>query len=607
MKIFSSYKIRFIFFNIVFVIFVSGIVAITGIIGIRDAAISSFSAVGKTAVTKAFDKISMNDFLRLAKSLDENDPYYKTLNEALYEIKDLFGCKFLYTMVQKEGTQFIYVVDGSMPISMRNDEFSPIGTVEDIESYGSYPFDCMKNRKIVHSKIEKQEEWGYMTTVYFPLSDNNGKAIGFIGADFEVMELIQKIESKSMDMLIFALIGTVIAVTLFTLIILIFFKQINNVVAKMKEIAGGGSDLTARIPTNGKNEITELAGACNLVMDTMQEIVKTVSTSVNELSSNSSQILDQSHKMTTMVGDAEGDIGTIEHKASNQSELVKRLGSEVQNFRNSLSTFSGKVNDQVDAVNHSSASVQQITSNISTAGSTIRHISSEYSEIVSETKSNLSNQKIMSEQIGKIQEMAKNLFEANKIITNIASQTNLLAMNAAIEAAHAGEAGAGFSVVAEEIRNLAETSANQTVSIKVIVADIEKAVGEMVSSSENSERAFEILGNKVSSLQSYVQEIQDGMNEQASEAKEILDMMRVLNSASSDMANATEKMSRNTDAISESMGEISTSSSDILASTSHTSTRLRQIKMFADESSVTSEENKSLSENVCKLVETYKV
>ena len=151
-------------------------------------------------------------------------------------------------------------------------------------------------------------------------------------------------------------------------------------------------------------------------------------------------------------------------------------------------------------------------------------------------------------------------------------------MNAAIEAAHAGEAGAGFSVVAEEIRNLAETSANQTVSIKVIVADIEKAVGEMVSSSENSERAFEILGNKVSSLQSYVQEIQDGMNEQASEAKEILDMMRVLNSASSDMANATEKMSRNTDAISESMGEISTNLFPRMCANSSKHTRFSQAR-----------------------------
>ena len=607
MKIKSSYKIQFIFFNIVFVLLVSGIVAITGVIGIKQAAIKSFADIGKNAVHKAYERISMNDFLRLAKSLDENDPYYKELNEKLYEIKDLFGCKFLYTMVQKQGTDFIYVVDGSVPLGVNSEDFSPIGTVEDISSYGSHPFDCMKNRKVTNSNIENQEEWGYMTTVYYPLVDKSGNSVGFLAADFEVADLIQNIKVKTIQMIVFALFGFVLAVTLFTIITLLFFKKINYVVTKMRDIAGGGSDLTARIPTSGNNEITELASACNSVMDTMQDIIKTVSSSVNNLSSNSSKMLNQSQQMTGMVGDVESDISTIENKANNQSSLVEKLNTEIQKFRTSISSFSTKMQEQEQAVNRSSSAVEHITSNISAADSTIRHISSEYNEIVEETKSNLSNQRNMSGQIAKIQEMAKNLFEANKIITNIASQTNLLAMNAAIEAAHAGDAGAGFSVVAEEIRNLAETSANQTVSIKAIVADIEKAVGEMVFASSNSEKAFAVLGEKVSALQSYVQEIQDGMNEQAQGAKEILDMMKVLSSEAAEMSYASEKMGNATANISESMGQISTSSSDILVNTGATSTKLRQIKSFADESAASSEDNKSLSDNVCNLVGSYKV
>ncbi len=607
MKLPSNYKIRFIFFNIIFVLLVSGIVAITGVLGIKEAAIKSFSDVGKNAVLKAYDKISMSNFSRLAQSLSQNDPYYKELNAELYEIKELFGCKFLYTMVQKQGTEFVYVVDGSVPLGVNSDDFSPIGTVEDISSYGSYPLDCMKNRHIVNSGIEKQDDWGYMTTVYYPLSDNSGRTIGFLAADFEVAELMHNIQVKTIQMIVFALLGSILAVGMLTVVILHFFKKIDDVVNKMRDIAGGGSDLTARIPEDGNNEVTKLAAACNSVMDTMQDIIKTVSSSVNNLSSNNSKMLEQSQQMTGMVGDVEGDIGSIERKADNQSNLVKKLEGEIQNFRTSISSFSTKMQEQSEAVNHSSSAIEEITANINSAESTIRHISFEYNEIVEETKSNITKQHAMSEQIVKIQKMAKTLFEANKIITNIASQTNLLAMNAAIEAAHAGDAGAGFSVVAEEIRNLAETSANQTVSIKAIVADIEKAVGEMVSSSNNSEKAFEILGGKVSSLQSSVQEIQEGMNEQAKGAREILDMMKVLNVATSEMSSATEKMGNNTNRISKSINEIAMSSSDILANTDATYTKLQQIKSFADESAITSEDNKVLSDNVCNLVDSYKV
>ena len=227
--------------------------------------------------------------------------------------------------------------------------------------------------------------------------------------------------------------------------------------------------------------------------------------------------------------------------------------------------------------------------------------------IVNDTYSNQQNQKNLSEQIGRIQEMAKNLSEANKIITNIASQTNLLAMNAAIEAAHAGEAGSGFSVVAEEIRNLAETSAEQTKSIKAIVTDIENAVGEMVNSSDKSEKAFAVLGEKVSSLQSSVQEIQRGMNEQASGAREILEMMKILNTASQEMSAASGIMNSKTVKISDSMKTISSSSSDILESTGNTSDKLKQIRKFAEEASQTSKNNRTLSDNVRSVVGSYKV
>ncbi len=607
MKFTSSYKFKFMLFNIVCILLVSGIVAFTGIQGIESSSVESFSRVGQNAVEKAAEKINMDDFLRLASSLDEKDPYYEELNAELYELKEIFGCKYLYTMIQKEGTNFVYVVDGSALVSDPNDDFSPIGTEEDIESYGDAPFECMRNGEIVSSEIEEQEEWGFITTVYYPLTDGSGNVVGFLGADFSAYELMETISTMKIKMLVFTVLGILLALAVFMVIIHFFFKKMNNVVGRMQEIAGGGSDLTVRIPVGGDNEIGELSAACNRVMDTMQNMVKTVSSSVNDLSFNSAEMLEQSIKMTEMVGEAENDIDVIEGKANNQADLVNQINGEVSEFRKSIVSFSSKVQEQSEAVSRSSSSVEQITATIDASDDTISKISSEYNEIVAETNANIANQRNITEQIVKIQQMAQNLYEANKIITSIASQTNLLAMNAAIEAAHAGEAGSGFSVVAEEIRNLAETSAHQTGSIKSIINDIEAAVGEMVNSSGKSEKAFARLGEKVTSLQGSVQQIQQGMNEQAAGAKEILDMMRVLTKSSSEMSEASDTMNEETAAIAMGMQQISASSTDILASTAHTSDRLKQIKMFAEESSGTSENNEKLSETVRNIVDSYKV
>lgn len=609
MKIISSYKFKILTAVAVFSTIVILVNTMFGIRGIKKSAVMFITQEGTRLVDEAMDCIEPNRWESLSISLDKDDPYYLDLNEFLFSVREKYSCSYLYTMVPAAETgKAVYVVDASELIDDDiSDTFSPIGTVEDLSLEKNAPFKCMKEQKIVVTNIFNDPEWGWCISVYKPIINSSGISVGFIGADFEVSQLHKMMRVQVVKLIVYAIVGLILGLSIVLLFILKFFGDMNRVVAKMQEISSGGSDLTARIPVQKHNEIGELSSSCNSVIATIQNMVKTVSQAVNSLSKNSQEIMNQSQNMMSMLGDAETGINIIENKAHDQTKLVSSLYNEIENFRNSISLFRNRVDEQVSAVNHSSAAVEEITANITSSDVNINRITREYGQIVLETNDNLQNQKLLSEEIRHIQEMAKNLFEANKIITNIASQTNLLAMNAAIEAAHAGEAGSGFSVVAEEIRNLAETSAQQTTSIKTIVSDIEKAVTDMVNSSGKSEQAFTRLGEKVHTLQSSVQEIQRGMNEQATGAREILEMMKVLNAASMEMSSATEKMSEKTVAISESMKEITDSSSDILDSTGKTSGKLSQIKIFAGESADTSKNNHQLSEQVQTLVSSYKV
>ncbi len=608
MKLLSTYKFRILFAVVTVTTMIIAVISCMGIRGIKKSAIEFFSEEGTRLVNDAWDTIEIDRWEQLSKSLDKEDPYYEDLNEFMFDVREKFACSYLYTMAPTgKDNEAVYVVDGSVIIDEENEDFSPIGTVEDLSSYGSAPWNCMEKKEVCTGPLIHDEAWGWSISVYKPIINQNGDSIGFVAADFDATSLHKTIFLQTLVIIIIAAAGEILAVAVLLAILLVFFHHMEKIVRRMEEISGGGSDLTARIPVSEGNELGQLSKACNSVIETIQNMVKTVSTSVDDLYFNSAEIVEQSQKMTDMLGNAENDLNDITGKATNQSELTEKMNQEIEAFKNSIILFRNKVNEQVEAVNQSSTAVEEITANIDSTGNNISRIKDEYDVIVSDTNSHLANQKILSEQIEKIQEMAKNLTEANKIITNIASQTNLLAMNAAIEAAHAGEAGSGFSVVAEEIRNLAETSANQTKSIKDIVSKIEAAVGDMVSSSNRSEKAFENLGQKVGNLQYSVQEIQRGMEEQSAGAKQILDMMRVLSSASGEMSNASDKMNSETNEIAESMSRIKSSSAEILSSSGSSLNMLQQIKVFAEESAGSSHNNQNLSQNVKNVVGSYKV
>lgn len=613
MNLFSSYKFKLILAVVALIFVVVIVIAFASIQMIEMNAMEVFHERSQIAMEQAAQFMDVEKIKELAKTLDDEDPYYIETCGSLWDVRVTHGCNYIYAMVPVPGTKndFLYVLDGNAEkINGRlvpTDDYSPIGDVEDITSYGEYPWICMEEQEIITSDMGYYEIWGWNTSVYYPLVDKTGKSIGFLACDYDVTELAENLEKTYLTLGLLALGVGSVGILLILLYIMHFFKRMNGVKTAMENLSGGARDLSARLPVHGSSELDVLSEACNKMMGQLQEMVKTMLISFSSLTGNSTKLSEQNKETLELIETADRAVHDIYTKAENQNSLTESVDHEIERVRQAVIQLDEKIDQQIAAVIQSSGAVEEISANIAAVDHNIGRISQEYTEIVAETARGKEKQDDVATKIDIIQRQAVGLAEANEVISHIAEQTNLLAMNAAIEAAHAGDAGKGFSVVADEIRALAETSSEQTKAIMTLISDIQNAVVGIVDASKGSSQSFSQLGEKITVLDHSLHEVRAGMDEQNRGAQDIMDMMRVLNSVASALSESSQQMKQETQAVVGKITQLRESSQDILDSGSRTSNQLSQMSNFAQAATNESMENVRLVGEVHSLISSFKV
>lgn len=601
----KSIKKMFILSFSAFVFVSCAVISIISVLSIKSVAAQFAQLQAVPVVEKTAYMIDGDEFERVSKELDDTDEWAEETRLEMLNIAQAVGCSYLFTMVPAGGNSYKYVIDGSCDPS-DEENFSPMGTIEDITEWGNAPVNAFKSGKVSCSDLEKQEGWGWQVSAYAPIHNSQGRIVGIVGCDFNVEKIISSVFVR----IIIIAAATVIFVVLGGLLVNFFsgyiFGALHKVSEAMYQISRGSADLTQRIDEQKSLEVGSLVLNCNLVIKRLADLVEKLQSESDVLKDTSDGLASRMETHIQNINYASDGISEIDSRVSSQTQKIANVANSVENFNAQIENLNSKILSQSEAIEQSSSAIEQISANIQSVSKTVTKISGEYSNLAAQSAEGNKLQQEVTDQIEKIAKQSENLNEANDAISAIAEQTNLLAMNAAIEAAHAGELGKGFSVVADEIRALAETSATQSNAISELLEGITDAIKGIVESSQQSSKAFEVVGSKITEMNSMMTEIQRGMDEETTGVNNILDTVKIIDGTTSAITEASHTMQTESEKVSAEVSELKAIADETHQRSTDVANNMLEINIGAQDASKASEKNQSAANHIVAMITGFK-
>ena len=360
--------------------------------------------------------------------------------------------------------------------------------------------------------------------------------------------------------------GFVIAIILMILeliIIKIIIGKFDSIKKNIDDLNTGDKDLTKRITIYHNNEISQVKQSINTFVNTVHETVREIGSANENLKETFGTVKDQLDKTKNQIDNISNEIQAATTTLEAEDKNVTDTSELVSQISSNIITLNQMIDSQVDAITQASAGIEQMIGNISSITGSIDKMAEEFNDLNAATTEGIEKNRIVNELLNEVLNQSKILQDANVIIANISSQTNLLSMNAMIESAHAGEAGKGFAVVAEEIRKLADNSAVQSKNIGENLKLIANNIKKVVESADSSKESFEIVSNKTSNTSELVSSIKSATEEQSEGSKHLLETLSKMNNISNSVQRSSKKIEERANTILQSIEALKDSSKNM--------------------------------------------
>jgi methyl-accepting chemotaxis protein len=335
---------------------------------------------------------------------------------------------------------------------------------------------------------------------------------------------------------VFGVLGVLIAVRLARSI----SRPVRAMLPELRKMAAG--DLTAAFKAASKDELGELAVNLNQTVIGIRSLVATIKSRSTSLSSVGDELASTMDVTAKSIKEILDDITAIQERVGTQSVSVEHAGAAIASITSDISGLNDNIMRQSEETTTSSNAVERMLENIKTVAATLEKNAGGVATLKGASDAGRASFADVLRDIGEIGKESAGLLEINTVMENIAAETSLLSMNAAVEAAHAGVQGRGFAVVADEINKLAANSSQQSKTIADVLDKIQQSIEKVQSSTAAAQQRFEAIAGGVAVLTNQAGVIHNAMDEQSQGSMQVLSAIERLNALSDEVKEKSERM-----------------------------------------------------------------